>query len=109
MYYQNDTYGFTILPEKYNDNEKELKTFPTETKVNPLTHMFVNFVTDQDDAVVFWTFESSREDLYYISADTENGKKYLKITSDGKLQLSDTKEQEIQVIPGSGDYAGMIQ
>ena len=109
MYYQNDVYGYTIQPEKYNDNEKELKTFATETKVNPLTHMYVNFVTEQDDVVAFWTFESAGEDLYYISADTENGKKYLKITSDSKLQLTDTKEQAIQVIPGTGDNKGMIK
>ncbi|MBR4628601.1 MAG: hypothetical protein IKO47_13080 [Ruminococcus sp.] len=107
MYYQNGVYGYT-MQAKANSDSSALQSYSTETRVNPLTHNYVNFVTEEDDAVSFWKFKHVADDYYQLSANTDNGVKYLNITSAGKLQLSDTP-QSIRVNPGSGSYAGMIQ
>lgn len=107
MYYQNGVYGYT-MQAKANSDSSALQSYSTETRVNPLTHNYVNFVTEEDDAVSFWKFKHVADDFYQLSANTDNGVKYLNITSAGKLQLSDTP-QSIRVIPGTGSYEGMIQ
>ena len=60
----------------------------------------------KDSDISFWTFEWKSDDLYYISAETDEGVKYLTLGDEG-LSLSDTP-CEIQVVPGTGIHKGEI-
>lgn len=101
---QGGTYAYGLVANSKGTNKLEAKQ--AETKINPLSHNGVNFVINNAD-LSEWTFTSVSGDKYYVSSKVNGTTYYLKINSDGNLELSDSSDQaEFKVIPGTGSNEG---
>lgn len=86
MSYNYGAYGNAMQAEMSTGTT--LKLLETLTKVNPLSHDEVNFMTNDSD-VTMWTFHSVGAGQYQLSAETADGTLYLCIASNGALSLAE--------------------
>ena len=65
--------------------------------------------TPNDSEITKWTFHYERADLYSISAQTDEGLRYLQITSEGISLVSEKNENcNIKIVPGTGAHSNQI-
>ncbi len=106
MFYDRDVFGNAMMSSAKGSSA--LSVLETLTKVNPITHSGVNFISLDND-ISMWTFHSVEKDIYTISTETDQGVKYLKLQG-AKLTLTDAENaSQIRAVPGSGDNLGRIK
>ncbi|MBR6384677.1 MAG: hypothetical protein IKS03_00905, partial [Ruminococcus sp.] len=121
MNYNGGTMGYALMADTESKYYAQLYQLITRSEEDISAEPNVLYVPNNSN-ITLWTFESVREDIYHLSAETAGGKKYLNIeettsnSNEGTIQngisISDTP-QEIQVIPSadgkitlkSGSYA----
>ena len=70
MFYDRDVFGNAMMSSAKGSSA--LSVLETLTKVNPITHSGVNFISLDND-ISMWTFHSVEKDIYTISTETDQG------------------------------------
>ena len=86
MYYPGGTQGYAIMADEEDSIHSlvQLVTYVSNA-VTPGVTLYV----DQNSEITRWTFHRTAPNTYTLSADTENGTKYLKVSEDA-LVLTDS-------------------
>ena len=97
--------GKAMMASAVDGNALEAKPLTVLSTLNNSSQLFV----PNDSDISLWSFEWISDDLYYLSAQTSEGMKYLAISPSG-LAMVDTQEAaaRIQVVPGTGVHTGEI-
>ena len=107
-YYDGNTSAAAMSAEGITVNSQQrLNGLDLTMQPDVLSNNGILFVNPDEDAQK-WTFESVNEDLYYLSADTVSGKKYLVING-ANLTLAaepDPVFSLVKAIPGTGAESG---
>lgn len=97
--------GRAVMAEEQSGNALKALPMTVMTKSNLNDRLFV---PDNSD-ISLWTFEYVGNYKYHLYTTIDGSKKYLKISSSG-VSLASQPDDDclIEVVPGTGTYAGMI-
>ena len=107
MYWSEGIYGKAMMASPGDNGSLAAKELIVMSEKDDNTDKL--FVPNDSD-ISMWTFEWIAGDLYALKTVTGGAYRYLNISSDGQLYLSNTltADGRLQVVPGSGTNAGRI-